>query len=68
VAKYGDVPPFKETVEYVGRVSKNISRSKQPAPIARKPDTGTEQAKLAEEHPKLEQYVDKEGRLYLVTR
>lgn len=68
VAKYGDVPPYKETIEYVARVRKKASQAKRAAPAAEKPNSGTGQEKLAEEHPTLDQYVDKEGRLYLVTR
>jgi len=69
VAKYGDVPPYKETIEYVARVQKKSAETKKTAQATEKAHaSGATSEKPAEEHPPVQQYVDQEGRLYLVTR
>jgi soluble lytic murein transglycosylase-like protein len=65
VEKYKQVPPYPETQNYVKQVGKRYSTAKaaqqQQAPkaIAAPPPPP--------EHPKLEQYIDENGRLYLRT-
>jgi len=72
VAKYKQVPPYKETQNYVDQVGKRYSSAKAAA------DAKAAEKKQAEgkpvdalpappEHPKLEQFIDENGRLYLRT-
>ncbi len=66
VEKYKQIPPYKETQKYVEQVGKRYSNAKaavekkqaevKPVEIVKPP-----------EHPKLEQFVDENGRLYLKT-
>lgn len=73
VAKYNfKVPPYPETVNYVYQVGKQwgeATRRRQTAPKPAKTTAVTAQAEVpkAEEHPKLEEYRDSEGRLHLRT-
>jgi soluble lytic murein transglycosylase-like protein len=68
VAKYKQVPPYRETQNYVDQVGKRYSNAKAAADAkqaaAPKPP---EPAPSVPEHPKLEQFVDENGRLYLRT-
>jgi Soluble lytic murein transglycosylase and related regulatory proteins (some contain LysM/invasin domains) len=61
VQKYGTVPPYQETRDYVQKVGKKLgeARARRVEPVAAEPEP---------EHPKLEYYTDAEGRLYLRTR
>lgn len=61
VQKYGTVPPYQETRDYVQKVGKKLgeARALQVEPVAAEPEP---------EHPALEYYTDAEGRLYLRTR
>ena len=70
VAKYGDVPPYKETVEYVKRVSKKTGQARQSAKTGPKQELVAQalEEKPVDEHRPLRLYIDQEGRLYLVTR
>ncbi|MGD0578336.1 MAG: transglycosylase SLT domain-containing protein [Bryobacteraceae bacterium] len=66
VMRYGDVPPYRETVNYVSRVGKALGTARQqtPAPPA------AIAAPLPEEagaRP-VEAYVDSEGRIFMRTR
>ena len=65
VAKYKQVPPYKETQSYVDQVGKRYSDAKAAA------EKKQAEVKVVEapkpEHPKLEQFVDENGRLYLRT-
>ena len=68
VAKYGWIPPYAETQQYVYRVGKKYGEARRaavqkPAPVAVQPVKPP-----VEEHPKLEQYQDEQGRVYLRTR
>jgi len=68
VEKYRQIPPYRETQNYVKQVGKHYSNAKAAAE-----KTQTAAAKPPEpppalpEHPKLEQFVDENGRLYLRT-
>jgi soluble lytic murein transglycosylase-like protein len=70
VARYGWIPPYKETQQYVYRVGKKYGEQRRAA--ERKPAPAPVQARAAEqpleEHPKLEQYIDEHGRIGLRTR
>ena len=68
VARYGWIPPYAETRQYVDRVGKKYGEARRAA--ARKPagpQLQTAQPPI-EEHPKLEQYKDEQGRICLRTR
>jgi soluble lytic murein transglycosylase-like protein len=68
VEKYKQVPPYRETQNYVEQVGKRYSNAKAAAaenkPAAQKTP---EPVQAAPEHPKLEQFIDENGRLYLKT-
>lgn len=68
VARYGWIPPYAETRQYVDRVGKKYGEARRGA--ARKPAGPPLQPERppVEEHPKLEQYTDEQGRIYLRTR
>jgi soluble lytic murein transglycosylase-like protein len=70
VAKYKEVPPYRETQNYVNQVGKHYSNAKAAAEkkIADAPKP-PEIAQTApeEKHPRLEQFIDENGRLYLRT-
>lgn len=64
VAKYKWVPPYKETQQYVARITERYAGAKrtEQAKQAAKPVTAEPPA------PKLEQFIDDQGRLHLRTR
>lgn len=72
VTKYGGVPPYKETVDYVARVGKKLGDAKKAKATVPKPRPATvaESAdKVVEEkHRPIVQFVDEEGRVHLVTQ
>jgi len=67
VEKYKSIPPYPETKDYVNRVGQQYGAAKKAAaqhlaePVA--PPVGV----MEEQHPKLEPFVDAEGRLHLRT-
>jgi len=67
VQKYKWIPPYPETQDYVNRVGQQYGAAKKAAaqhlaePVA--PPVGV----MEEQHPKLEPFVDAEGRLHLRT-
>jgi len=67
VEKYKWIPPYPETQDYVNRVGQQYGEAKKAAaqhlaaPVA--PPVGV----MEEKHPKLEPFVDAEGRLHLRT-
>ncbi len=65
VVKYGWIPPYAETQQYVFRVGKKYGDARRAAD--RKPAMAAA-AKAVEEHPKLEKYEDDQGRIFLRTR
>jgi len=70
VEKYKSIPPYPETRNYVNQVGKHYDAAQQAAasaavvPAAPEP---VESAPEEERHPKLEQFVDQNGRLHLRT-
>ena len=68
VMRYGDVPPYRETMNYVSRVGKALgtARQKTPAP----PAAALEAAPAVEEAGAraVEAYVDNQGRICMRTR
>jgi hypothetical protein len=75
VAKYGDVPPYAETINYVAKVGKKYGQAKRAA--AQDTETETEakheaknvdEPKGPEEPRHILTYVDPEGKLHIATR
>lgn len=71
VAKYGWIPPYPETQNYVYKVGKHYGEARRAAqankvPQAQAPAQSSTVA--VEEHPKLERYEDSQGRVYFRTR
>jgi soluble lytic murein transglycosylase-like protein len=71
VAKYKEVPPYRETQNYVVQVGKRYSDARKASAekqIAVEAAVETAIQPIAEEqHPKLERFVDENGRLHLRT-
>jgi len=72
VAKYGDVPPYPETVNYVAKVGQKYGQAKRGAnrAAAGKPEVqSTKKPQPDEDEPRhILAYVDPEGRLHIATR
>src|SRR5580704_14395092 len=77
VAKYGDVPPYPETINYVARVGKKYGQAKRAAGQdskvkdnqAKNEAKNAEELTVAEEAPRhILTYVDPEGKLHIATR
>lgn len=69
VERYGTVPPYRETQNYVKQVGRQYDEARKAA--AANAPAAPEPAKLEppqEQHPKLETFIDQNGRLYLRTR
>jgi soluble lytic murein transglycosylase-like protein len=60
VFRYGDIPPYPETTEYVYRVGKKLGEKRRAA--AQETSNGSPPA------PKIVEYVDSEGRWHIQTR
>jgi soluble lytic murein transglycosylase-like protein len=70
VEKYKSIPPYPETQNYVNQVGKEYSVARQAAAaaISAEPVINPEEPQPSEEkHPKLEQFIDQDGRLHLRT-
>lgn len=73
VAKYGDVPPYPETISYVAKVGKKYGQAKRAAVKPSGHEAGNE-AKTAddaqaEQEPRhILAYVDSQGKLHIATR
>jgi len=69
VAKYGQVPPYAETINYVTKVGEKFGQAKSAAEKSKIETQAVEQAKSTEpESRHIVYYVDSEGRLHLATR
>ena len=74
VEKYKWVPPYPETQNYVNQVDKRYQEARktaaekaQPEQAAAAPPVDVQAGPAEERHPKLEQFVDENGRLHLKT-
>jgi soluble lytic murein transglycosylase-like protein len=69
VAKYKEIPPYRETQNYVNQVGKRYQDARKAAEKIAPVPTAAETAAITieEKHPKLEQFVDENGRLHLRT-
>jgi len=70
VEKYKSVPPYPETQNYVNQVGREYTVVRQAAAAAAPPESVVPPEPLQspeEKHPKLEQFVDQDGRLHLRT-
>jgi hypothetical protein len=69
VTKYGNVPPYRETVDYVAKVGQKYSQAKHAASKSVTPAKLAEKSQPSEEETRhVIGYVDQEGRLHLSTR
>jgi soluble lytic murein transglycosylase-like protein len=68
VEKYKSIPPYPETQNYVNQVGREYNAARQAAAAnPPEPAVNPEPQPPEEKHPKLEQYVDQDGRLHLRT-
>ena len=69
VTKYGNVPPYRETVDYVAKVGQKYSQAKNAASKSVTPAKVAERSQSSEEETRhVVGYVDQEGRLHISTR
>lgn len=68
VARYGWVPPYSETQQYVYNVGRRYGEARRRAAAQARPPAPVQPAPAVDEHPKLEHYRDGQGRIYLRTR
>ncbi len=71
VARYGWIPPYPETQNYVTQVSQKYGDAKRAAAeasVGKVPSAANPELSPADEHPKLEQYQDEQGRICFRTR
>lgn len=70
VSKYGNVPPYRETVDYVAKVGQKYTQAKHAATQnAPAPVKAAEKSQSAEDETRhVVGYVDQEGRLHIATR
>jgi soluble lytic murein transglycosylase-like protein len=67
VQKYKSVPPYPETQDYVNRVGQQYGAAKAKQKASEPEPQPAPPPVVVEEHPKLEQFVDQDGRLHLKT-
>ena len=67
VFKYGDIPPYRETVSYVSKVGKKLTEARAREQKEAKPAVGVGPDQ-EDPHPVLEQYTDAQGLVHLRTR
>ncbi len=64
VLKYGGVPPYHETNQYISKVAKKWDEAARAAQAKGRLEPGL----AADAHPLIEQYIDSKGTLHLQTR
>jgi hypothetical protein len=69
VAKYGNVPPYAETMNYVAKVGKKYGQAKRAADKPKMVAKLEETAKPAVDEPRhIVHYLDADGRMHIATR
>jgi soluble lytic murein transglycosylase-like protein len=69
VAKYGNVPPYPETVNYVAKVSKKYGQAKRAAEKNKPEGPVREKETATDDQPRhVDGFIDAAGRLHLATR
>ena len=68
VQKYGNVPPYRETVDYVAKVGKRYGQARRASEAKRSAQVKTVSAPKPPEYRRLAQFVDAEGRVFLTTQ
>jgi soluble lytic murein transglycosylase-like protein len=67
VARYGNVPPYPETVDYVAKVGKKVGQAKEAQAVKAQP-AKPESVPEAPEYKRLAKIVGADGRVYLTTQ
>ena len=69
VQKYGNVPPYAETMNYVAKVGKKYGQARRSS-AAKQPvlDNKTESVPKPPEYKRLAQFIDSDGKVYLSTQ
>ena len=65
VLRYGNVPPYPETVNYVRQVGKKYGAARQTAQTSR---AGGTEPSAAPAHPPIREYTDSQGKVHYETR
>jgi soluble lytic murein transglycosylase-like protein len=68
VQKYGNVPPYPETMNYVANVGRKYGQARRAQAAKRAEATAAEIVPKPPEYRRLAQHVDAEGRVYLTTQ
>ncbi len=68
VERYGNVPPYPETVDYVAKVGKKVGQAQQAQASKRAAQQKPEDIAEAPEYKRLAQIVGADGRVYLTTQ
>lgn len=71
VAKYNNVPPYRETMNYVAEVGKRYGKARKTAEAKNKPAVAVQVKPEQPEEPKylpVRQYTDSDGRIHLTTQ
>ncbi len=69
VQKYGNVPPYPETLSYVAKVGKKYGQARRTAETAKRTVAGKlDNPPKAPEYRRLAQYIDAQGRVFLSTQ
>jgi hypothetical protein len=68
VERYGSIPPYPETVDYVDKIGKKVGRAQQAEAAHRDPEKKPETAADAPEYRRLASTVGADGRVYLTTQ
>ena len=69
VSKYGNVPPYRETVDYVAKVGRKYTQAKHAATNSAMPAKPAEKSQpTPDETTHVAGYIDQEGRLHIVNR
>ncbi len=68
VSKYGNVPPYRETVDYVAKVGRKYTQAKHAASKIAPSASIAEKVQPQDQTTHVAGFVDREGRLHIVSR